>query len=105
MLEAEHGNLQKRFKDLENKFMANERNLATARQAQAQTQQRIIEWENRAKEAEGQLEALQTRLDQAEQTHSQLDADYSLVKLQLEEREADDRAANVSILPYLHFGY
>lgn len=95
LLEVDHSNLQKRFKDLENKFMASERNVASTRQNLTQVQQRTSEWERRAKEAEGQLEALQTKLDQAEQTHAQLDADYSLVKLQLEEREAEERAAKV----------
>ncbi|KXN84795.1 hypothetical protein AN958_12089 [Leucoagaricus sp. SymC.cos] len=91
MLEAEHNNLQKHFKELENKFMASERNVASARQTLAQTQQRTSEWERRVKEAEGELEVTQTKLDQAEQTHAQLDADYSLVKLQLDEREAEGR--------------
>ncbi len=105
VLEAEHGNLQKRFKDLENKFMASERNLVTTRQNLVQSQQRTTEWENQVKETEGQLEALQTKLDQAEQTHAQLDADYSFVKLQLEEREGEDRVAKVCVLFYSQSGY
>lgn len=81
--------------------MASERNAASARQTLAQVQQRTTDWEHRAKEAEGQLEAVQTKLDQAEQTHAQLDADYSLVKLQLDEREAEDRAVKVCSSLYL----
>jgi lipopolysaccharide biosynthesis regulator YciM len=92
-----------RYKDLENTFTASERNTASARQNLVQVQQRTTEWERRAVEAEGQLESLQTKLDQAEQAHAQLDADYSLVKLQLEEREAEDRAAKVCCILFSHF--
>ncbi|KAF5356305.1 hypothetical protein D9756_004271 [Leucocoprinus leucothites] len=93
LLEADHNNLQKRFKELENHYKATEKNLASTRQALTHHQQKVTEVEHRAREAEGQLEAVQTKLDQAEQTHAQLDADYSLVRLQLEEREAEERAA------------
>ncbi|EKM83395.1 hypothetical protein AGABI1DRAFT_65945 [Agaricus bisporus var. burnettii JB137-S8] len=92
MLEADYNNLQKRFKELENKFGTSERSVGTTKQNLAQAQQKVVEWERRAKESEGLVEALQTKLDQAEQTHAQLDADHSLVKLQLEEREAEYRA-------------
>jgi chromosome segregation ATPase len=100
-LEGEHTALQKRFKDLEGKVSNSERAATTARQSLVQAQQRSAEWERRAKEYEGQLEMTQTKLDQAEQTQAQLDADYSLMKLQFEEREADDRLAKVYI--YQHF--
>ncbi|RDB29315.1 hypothetical protein Hypma_015013 [Hypsizygus marmoreus] len=93
VLEGEHAALQKRFKEQESKVGNSERAALTARQSLAQAQQRSSEWERRAKDYEGQLEMTQTKLDQAEQTQAQLDADYSLVKLQLEEREADDRLA------------
>ncbi|KAF5377169.1 hypothetical protein D9615_006437 [Tricholomella constricta] len=91
VLEGEHAALQKRFKDQETKMGNSERAALTARQSLAQAQQRSSEWERRAKEFEGKLELTQTNLDQAEQTQAQLDADYSLAKLQLEEREANDR--------------
>ncbi|TFK41407.1 hypothetical protein BDQ12DRAFT_679415 [Crucibulum laeve] len=90
-LESDHITLQKRFKDLEAKLQNSERAATTSRQSLAQAQQRSSEWERRAKEYEGQLELTKTQLEQAEQTQTQLDADYSLVKLQLEEREADER--------------
>ncbi|KAF8060923.1 hypothetical protein FPV67DRAFT_1673756 [Lyophyllum atratum] len=96
VLEGEHAALQKRFKEQETKMGNNERATVTARQSLAQAQQRSSEWERRAKEFEGQLEMTQTKLDQAEQTQAQLDADYSLVKLQLEEREANDRLSQDS---------
>ncbi|KAJ7356656.1 hypothetical protein DFH08DRAFT_735599 [Mycena albidolilacea] len=93
VLEGEHAALLKRFKDQEGKVANSEKAAMAARQSLSQAQQRSSEWEKRAKEYEAQLEMTQTKLDQAEQTQSQLDADYSLVKLQLEEREADERLA------------
>lgn len=95
VLEDEHTALQKRYKEQESRVLNSEKAAVTMRQSLAQSQQRSAEWERRAKESEAQLEATQTQLDQAEQTHTQLDADYSLVKLQLEEREADDRLTQV----------
>ncbi|KAF8887705.1 hypothetical protein BD779DRAFT_1525783 [Infundibulicybe gibba] len=91
ILEADHAALQRRFKDHETKVMNSERAASAARQSLGLAQQRASEWERRAKEYEGRLESTQTQLDQADQIQSQLDADYSLVKLQLEEREADER--------------
>ncbi|KAJ7232830.1 hypothetical protein B0H12DRAFT_184779 [Mycena haematopus] len=93
VLEGEHAALLKRFKDQEAKVANSEKAAMTTRQSLAQAQQRSSEWEKRTKEAEAQLVMIQTKFDQAEQTQSQLDADYSLVKLQLEEREADERLA------------
>ncbi|KAF9457468.1 hypothetical protein BDZ94DRAFT_1227839 [Collybia nuda] len=93
VLEGEHAALQKRFREFETKVTNSEKASLTARQSLAQAQQRSSEWERRAKDCEGQLDLTQTKLDQAEQTHAQLDADYALVRLQLEEREADDRLA------------
>ncbi|KAG6919477.1 hypothetical protein DXG01_005736 [Tephrocybe rancida] len=90
-LENDHAALQKRFKEQETKVGNSERTASTVKQSLAQAQQRSSEWERRAKESEGQLEMTRTKLDQAEQTQAQLEADYSLAKLQLEEREANDR--------------
>jgi hypothetical protein len=45
------------------------------------------------------LEITRTKLDQADQTHAQLEADYSLLQLRLEEQEADDRLAQVRSIP------
>jgi chromosome segregation ATPase len=95
VLEGEHAALQKRYKEQESKILNSERAAVTMRQSLAQAQQRSSEWERRAKDYEAQLEITQTQLEQAEQSHIQLDADYSLVKLQLEEQEADDRLAQV----------
>ncbi|KAG6849794.1 hypothetical protein H0H93_005044 [Arthromyces matolae] len=90
-LEYDNNALQKRLKELESKVGNSERAAATVKQSLAQAQQRSSEWERRAKESEAQLEMTRTKLEQAEQTQAQLDADYSLVKLQFEEREANDR--------------
>ncbi|PPQ90421.1 hypothetical protein CVT25_014939 [Psilocybe cyanescens] len=91
VLEDENLAMQKRFKDLETKMANNDRTLTTTRQTLTQAQQRSSEWERRAKECEGQLEMVQTKFEQAEQTQSQLDADYQLAKMQLEEQEAEGR--------------
>ncbi|KAF8213800.1 hypothetical protein K438DRAFT_1707702 [Mycena galopus ATCC 62051] len=93
VLEGEHAALLKRFKDQEAKVANSEKAAMTARQSLSAAQQRSSDWEKRAKEYEAQLEMTRNKLDQVEQTQSQLDADYSLVKLQLEEREADERLA------------
>jgi chromosome segregation ATPase len=95
VLEDEHSALQKRFKDQEAKVANSERAALVARQSLLQAQQRASEWESRAKEYEGRLDMAQTKLDQAEQTQAQLDTDYSLAALQLEEQEADHRLAKV----------
>lgn len=105
ILEGEHSALQKRFKDHESKVANNERALVTARQSLAHAQQRASEWERRAKEHEGNLERLKTQLEQAEQTQTQLEADYSFATLQLEEKEADDRLAKVSIYLSRYINY
>jgi len=92
-LETEHAALQRRLKEQDNKVLNSERTAQTARQSLSQAQQRAMEWEKRAKDYEHELESTRTRLDHAEQAQAQLDADYSLVKLQLEERDAEERLA------------
>ncbi|CCL98342.1 uncharacterized protein FIBRA_00336 [Fibroporia radiculosa] len=90
-LESDHAVLQRRLKEVESKMASSERIAQTSRQSLAQAQQRAAEWEKRAKEYEGEVEAMQTKLDNAEQAQARLDADYSLVKLQLDERDAEER--------------
>ncbi|KAF9560205.1 hypothetical protein CPC08DRAFT_665707 [Agrocybe pediades] len=90
-LEEDNVSLQKRVQDLEGMLGNSDRSAATTRQTLAQAQQRSAEWERRAKESEAQLEMVQTKFEQGEQTHSQLEADYQLAKMQLEEREAANR--------------
>lgn len=91
ILESEHAALQKRFREQEHKLSNAERTAVAARQNLTQAQQRSSEWENRAKKYEGDLEVTRARLDEVEQAHAELDADYSFAKLQLEEKEAEDR--------------
>ncbi|KAJ3721404.1 hypothetical protein DFJ43DRAFT_1158596 [Lentinula guzmanii] len=93
ILEGEHAALQKRFKEQENRTLAAEKAATSLRQSLIQAQARALEWEKRSKENEGKLERITTQLEQAEQTHSQLDADFLVVKMQLEDREADERLA------------
>ncbi|KAL1688021.1 hypothetical protein GGG16DRAFT_60865 [Schizophyllum commune] len=93
VLEGEHAALKRRFKEQDGKMANAEKIAFTARQSLTQAQQRASEWERRAKEYEANLELTRTKLEHAEQTHAQLDADHSVAKLQLEEREADDRLA------------
>ncbi|KAI6153142.1 hypothetical protein BKA82DRAFT_4442099 [Pisolithus tinctorius] len=70
-LESEHAALQKRLREQEQKATNNERVANAAKQSLVQAQQRAAEWERH--EGPGS------------------DADYSLAKLQLEEKEAEDR--------------
>ncbi len=95
VLEGEHASLQRRLRDQENKLVNNERAAQTALQTLTQAQQRAVEWEKRARDYEHELESTRTRLEDAERAQSQLDADYSLVKLQLDERDAEERLARV----------
>ncbi|KIM51675.1 hypothetical protein SCLCIDRAFT_617773 [Scleroderma citrinum Foug A] len=90
-LESEHTVLQRRLRDQELKVANSDRVANAAKQSLVQAQQRAAEWERRAKEYESNLEVTRNRLDEAEQVKDQLDADYSLAKLQLEEKEAEDR--------------
>ncbi|EJD04490.1 uncharacterized protein FOMMEDRAFT_140427 [Fomitiporia mediterranea MF3/22] len=91
VLEGEHASLKKRFKDQESKIANIERASAIARENLAQAQQRSRDWETKAREFEGEVERLTTALDQGEQTKNQLETDYSMAKLQLEEKEAESR--------------
>ncbi|PCH33123.1 hypothetical protein WOLCODRAFT_134939 [Wolfiporia cocos MD-104 SS10] len=91
VLESENTALQRRVKEYETKMAANDKITQVAKQSLAQVQQRAAEWEKHAKEYEAELAATQTKLDNAEQAQVQLDADLTLVKLQLEERDAEER--------------
>lgn len=96
VLEAENAALQKRLKDTDVKLTQAEKTANAVLQTLTQAQQRSTEWERRAKEYEGQLEMVQTKLEQAEQTHTQLEADYNIANVQLEEHQADSRLVKVS---------
>ncbi|KAA1475416.1 hypothetical protein DENSPDRAFT_783512 [Dentipellis sp. KUC8613] len=91
ILEGEYAALQRRFKDQEHKATSSDRAAAAARNNLTQAQQRAAEWEKRAKEYEAELEGMRTSYDHADEKVAQLETDYSLAKLQLEEKEADER--------------
>lgn len=95
VLEGEHAALQRRVKEYENKAANHEKVVQTSRQSLLQARQRAEEWEKRAKEAENTLDQVQSKLDEAEQSNSQLDAEYALMKLQLEERDSEERTDKV----------
>ncbi|OCH88965.1 hypothetical protein OBBRIDRAFT_819908 [Obba rivulosa] len=91
VLEGEHAALQRRLREFETKMANSEKVTQASRQSLAQAQHRASEWEQRAKEYECQLEQAQSQFDQVESARAQLDSDYSLVRLQLEERDAEER--------------
>ncbi|KAI0043626.1 hypothetical protein FA95DRAFT_1563095 [Auriscalpium vulgare] len=91
VLEGEYAALQRRFKDQENKATSSDRAATAARQSLTQAQQRAAEWEKRAEEYETSLEESQAKMDQVEDRLAQLDADYSLARMQLEEKDAEER--------------
>ena len=95
-LEGEHATLQKRYKDQEAKVANIERASQVARQSLAQAQHRSSEWENKAKDYQSDLARVNMQLDKVEQSRAQLEADLSLARLQLEEKEADERMSQVS---------
>lgn len=95
VLEGEHAALQKRFREQESKLANIERASQTTRQNFAQAQQRASEWEKRAREAEGEAERLSTVVEQGEQTRTQLEADVQMVKMQMEEKDAQERLRQV----------
>ena len=49
-----------------------------------------------AREAEGEVERLTTVVEQGEQTRVQLEADVQMVKMQMEEKDAQERLRQVS---------
>lgn len=94
-LEGEYNNLQRCFKDQENKLANLERTLATARHTLAQTQQRTVEWEKREKETEVEISNIRSQFEEANGAKIQLNSEVSLLKTQLQEKEADERLTQV----------
>jgi hypothetical protein len=85
--EGEMQALQKRYAEQETKLAALQRASLTSKQAVALAQQRSSEYEKRCKDLESELEASQSRFDRSEESRNQLDAEHSLLKLQLEDQE------------------
>jgi len=95
-LEGEYNNLQRRLKDQEAKLTNLDRTMATVRQTLTQAQQRATEWEKRAKEADAEISTIRSHLEEADGAKTQLDSEVSLLKVQLQEKEADERLTQVS---------
>jgi len=70
--------------------------MATVRQTLTQAQQRAVEWEKRAKEADAEISTIRSRLEEESDAKLQLDSEVSLLKVQLQEKEADERLTQVS---------
>ena len=87
--------LQKRYAEQETKLAALQRASLTSKQAVALAQQRSSEYEKRCKDLESELEASQSRFDRSEESRNQLDAEHSLLKLQLEDQELKASSAKV----------
>lgn len=96
VLEGEYAALQRRFKEHETRATNSDRAAAAARASLAQAQQRAAEWEERANENEAALEEAQAVRDQAEDRAAQLEAEYALLRMQLDEKDAGERLAKVS---------
>lgn len=94
-LEGEYSNLQRRFKDQENKLANLERTMATVRQTLVQAQQRAIEREKREKEMDTEISNIMSQLEEANDAKIQLDCEVSLLRAQLQEKEADERQTQV----------
>jgi len=95
-LEGEYNNLQRRFKDQETKLANLDRTMATVRQTLAQAQQRAVEWEKRAKETNTEIDSIKNQLEETSDARTQLDSEVSLLKAQLQGKEADERTTQVS---------
>ena len=95
-MEGEFNNLQRRFKDQETKLMNLDRTMVTVRQTLNQAQQRAVEWEKRAKEADTNISSIRSQLEEEGGAKAQLDSEISLLKVQLQEKEADERLTQVS---------
>lgn len=95
ILEDEYAALQRRLKDQETKVSNYERTTAAARQSLTQAQQRSAEWEERAGGYQQDLQSAQAKISELEQAQSQLETDNALLKIQVDERNADARLAKV----------
>jgi chromosome segregation ATPase len=96
LLEGEHRDLQRRFDDQETKLANLGRTVATVRQTLAQAHQRAVGLEKQAKETVAELGSIRNQLEEASHAETQLDSEFSLLKLQLREMEADERLTRVS---------
>ncbi|KAG9035439.1 hypothetical protein FRB95_011304 [Tulasnella sp. JGI-2019a] len=73
-IEKDNAALQKRCADQEAKLAAQQRTSAQTKQSMAVSQQKLSEWEKRARAAEGDLDEARTQLEQANQSQQESDA-------------------------------
>jgi chromosome segregation ATPase len=103
MLEGEFSSLQKRYNEQEAKLANLQRASITSKHSIAQAQQRSSEWEKRTHELEADLESTRTKLDHSDDMRTQLDAEISSLRMQLEETEGEAASAKVSVTLSLPF--
>jgi len=93
VLEGEYAALQRRYKEHEMRSTSNDLAASSVRASLAQAQQRATEWEERANEHESALSETQAAREDVEDRMAQLAEDHALVKMQLEEKDAEERLA------------
>lgn len=96
VLEGEYAALQRRYREQETRVASSDRALGTARASLAQAQQRAAEWEQRTNENKAALEEARAVRDQAENRAAQLEAECTLLRVQL---DAEERLAKVRVTP------
>lgn len=95
VLEGEYSALQRRYKEQEIRATSSERAASTVRASLTQAQQRAAEWEERANERESALAEAQAAREAAEDHAVQLVEEHALMRVQLEEKDAEERLAKV----------
>lgn len=95
VLEGEYAALQRRCKEQEVRATSSDRAASTVRASLVQAQQRAAEWEERANEHEIALAEAQATREAAEDHMAQLAEENALTKVQLEEKDAEERLAKV----------
>ncbi len=95
VIEGEYATLQRRYKEQEMRSTSSDRAASAARASLAHAQQRATEWEERANEHECAFSEAQAAREDAEDQMAQLVDDHALVKMQLEEKDAEERLAKV----------
>ena len=94
VLEGEYAALQRLYKQQETRVASSDRALGTARASLAQAEQRAAEWEQRTNENKAALEEARAVRDQAENRAAQLEAECTLIRVQL---DAEERLAKVRV--------
>ncbi|KAH9992519.1 hypothetical protein BJV74DRAFT_962454 [Russula compacta] len=93
VIEGEYSALQRRYKEQETRAMSSERSASQARTSLVQAQMRATEWEERAKEHETAFAETRAALESAEDRSAHLAEEHALAKVQLEEKDAEERLA------------